>query len=800
MRFSGLALLLLLPGVVRAAPVQLDQRPARAGEWGYRPDSGAVVHVTPPGFCWRPQQDIASWEIECYRGAQLSSAPPAYRATGIIWNVHCPPRAFEPGQYTWRYRGLDRKGQKTGWSTARTFTIAQDAVPMPLPPREELLARIPKSHPRLFIRPEDVPRLRKLARGPLKDRYQQLVRQCERLLASPPPTAEPPKYPPGTVRLSEAWREIWWGNRLYTIAALDGAATLGFAWLLGGNEQYGQLGRRILLDCAKWDPRGATGFRYNDEAGMPYAYYFSRAYTFLYDLLSDQDRALCRRVMKARGDEMFDLLCPRHFWTPYNSHANRAWHFLGEVGIAFLGEVDGAEDWVWFAMNVFANVYPVWADEDGGWHEGGSYWASYLSRFTWWADVMRAATGIDAYKKPFFSQAGYYAMYVMPPGKIGGGFGDLAENRRASDNVLLMSILAAQAGNGHWQWYVEQMGGPQTAGGYVGLIRGQLPKVAPRPPDDLPASRLFRGTGQAFLNTTLASAQQGVQVAFKSSPFGSQSHGYDAQNAFQLWAYGQRLLVSSGHRDIHGSDHHRKWMWSTRSTNNITVDGQGQVPHSAGSQGRIVAFRTTPGIDIVIGEAGQTYRAGGAPDGEPLLDRYSRAILFVKPELVIVFDRLVARVPARFEYWLHSPEKFAILGPQQLELHAGEVSCPITVLAPEGLQYEQTDQYDPNPRPRVRLREWHLTAATSQKTRSIEFVVLLRPHRRGQPVAEQAELKRLPGGYALSAGLADGRVLALLPTDDAATLQSEGLKTRGRICLRRFGADGAVIQTLDVGQ
>ena len=108
--------------------------------------------------------------------------------------------------------------------------------------------------------------------------------------------------------------------------------------------------------------------------------------------------------MKVRGDEMYAHLCPRHLWTPYASHSNRAWHFLGEMGIAFQGEIEGADDWVWFAMNVFYNTYPVWCDDDGGWHEGSSYWSSYISRFTWWADVMRAAMGIDAYQQAVLLQ------------------------------------------------------------------------------------------------------------------------------------------------------------------------------------------------------------------------------------------------------------------------------------------------------------------------------------------------------------------------------------------------------------
>lgn len=91
-------------------------------------------------------------------------------------------------------------------------------------------------------------------------------------------------------------------------------------------------------------------------------------------------------------------LYPKHFWNPYDSHNTRAWHFLGEVGVAFLDEIDAADDWVWFAANVFFNVHPSWSDDDGGWHQGASYWRSYLERFTWWADVMRVAMGINAFE------------------------------------------------------------------------------------------------------------------------------------------------------------------------------------------------------------------------------------------------------------------------------------------------------------------------------------------------------------------------------------------------------------------
>jgi hypothetical protein len=772
------------PFAAAGKPV-LDERPAKAGEWGYRPADGAVSQVNPPSFSWRPQDNMTC-QIECARDTAFEKIE--YRAQNIKFNVHCPPRTFKPGTYAWRYRGKDQNGNFTNWSRPRTFSIADDAVAMPLPSREKLLARIPKTHPRLFVRPEKTKHLRKLAKGKLKDSYEELVKKCEELLANPPSTQEPPKYPKGTVVKSEQWRNIWWPNRGRVIAPLNGAATLAFTRLLGGREEYGLEAKRILLECAKWDPAGSTSYRYNDEAGMPYAYYFARTYTFLNDLLTEDEKKICRDVMKIRGDEMYhylnawqkepDIHYPHHFWQPYGSHTNRAWHFLGEVGIAFIGEVEGAEDWVWFAANVFFNVYPVWSDDDGGWHEGTGYWASYQGRFTWWADVMREAMGINAYDKPYYSKLGYYAMYLMPPGKVGGGFGDHNAKRTAEGNAELMSVLAAQAHNGHWQWYVEQLGGPVDTGGYIGFIRGALPEVKAVPPDDLPTSRLFRGTGQAYLNSDLTDANESVQVVFKSSPLGTQSHGYEANNSFLLWAYGQRLLIRSGYREIHGSEHHKNWMWSTRSTNCITVNSRDQKKHSPETVGRITAFKTTPSMDIVVGQVGDIY-------DKCSLERFTRSIIFIKPQLVVVYDRLEAEEPSTFQYWLHAINKFDVKGQHQIQVRNADAVCDIDFLAPSSLALTQTNQYDPNPRPRIKLREWHLTATNlPSKSKRMEFVTLYRPHRIGDQVPKQASLEKIEGGYALKVKLSDGEFTALLPTDDTAVLEAHGLKSKGAIKAR----------------
>ncbi len=765
---------------VHAGP-SINDEPAKPYEWGLRPAPESTSAVNPPSFVWRPQEDAKTYAVQCARSRRFEKVD--YEVRGLEFNCHCPPRPLDAGQWYWRFRFVDAKGKASRWSRVRRFVVPVKAVEMPMPVREELLGRIPKTHPRLFVRPEDLPELRRRAKTDLKSRYDRLVARCERILQKPPSTAEPPKYPQGTVRKSEEWRKIWWGNRNRTRAVLENASYLAFARLLGGKEEYGRLAKRLLLGAAEWDPKGATGYRYNDEAGMPFAYYFARTYTFVNDLLTEAEREKCRKVMRIRGEEMYHHLCPRHLWTPYRSHSNRAWHFLGEVGVAFLDEIPEARDWAWFAMNVFFNVYPVWCDDDGGWHEGVSYWRSYIYRFTWWADVMRAAMGIDAYRKPYFAKAGYYAMYLMPPGTHGGGFGDLTGSKRAEHCRELMTTLASQAKNAHWQWYVNALGGPDSAGGYVGFVRGALPKIEPRPPTDLPTSRCFWGIGQAYLNTNLLDGTKNVGVRFKSSPFGGRSHGYESSNAFLLQAFGERLLIRSGRRDVHGSKHHRRWMHSTRSVNCITVNGEGQLRHTSMAPGKIEGFRTGKEFDYVRGEAGKAY-------GDRL-ERFSRHILFVKPELVVIYDRLEAPKPSTFEWWLHALKPFEVKSQRDIHTSNDKAACHVSFLVPDGLTFDQADKCDPPPRPRIKLTQWHLKAKTSKPAKRLEFVTLLRPYRSGSaPALGNDSVERTDAGYLVRAGLTDGSVVVGLRAKDGPKMRVKGVDAAGDVVAIRYDTQG----------
>jgi hypothetical protein len=126
--------------------------------------------------------------------------------------------------------------------------------------------------------------------------------------------------------------------------------------------------------------------------------------------------------------------------------------------------------------------------------------------------------------------------------------------------------------------------------------------------------------------------------------------------------------------------------------------------------------------------------------------------------------------------------------------------CDVSILAPDRLTFSQTNEYDPNPRPRVKLREWHLAFDLMAKRDRVEFVTLLRPHRVADDVPKTAKLEPVDGGYILTAQLSDGDFTALLPANDAAELAADGLTARGRIVCRRRDPSGKSIAELSAGQ
>jgi hypothetical protein len=281
---------------------------------------------------------------------------------------------------------------------------------------------------------------------------------------------------------------------------------------------------------------------------------------------------------------------------------------------------------------------------------------------------------------------------------------------------------------------------------------------------------------------------------------GTQSHGYESQNAFLLYAFGERLFIRTCRRDHYGSNHHRNWMWQTKSVNSITFSGRGQRMRSTEAVGEITDFFTSERIDYVEGEAAGAYAEVKDSEVEGKLvkgfrvEGFRRGILFVKPDLVVIHDRLESKYPTTFEWCLHSPTPMKRDGPV-VRVTNGAASATAYFLAPAQLEFTLTDKFDPPPRPRVKLVEYHLMARTEEPTTRRTFVTVLRPHRTGEAEPPAPKLTRIRDGWVLTAKTGDGSAIVLLRDSGEDPLVGMGLKATGHVAAARLDEKGKAVAT-----
>src|SRR5262245_26099875 len=167
--FSVLCLFAL--SVAASAAPHVENRGAKPDEVGYRPGDGAVAVLNPPSLVWLHQPEAETYEVQW---AHQEDFKDAEVAAGFRWNTYTHHAPLAPGSYHWRYRFRTKEGAISDWSVTRTFTVPPDAVPFPMPTRAQQRERVTQGRPRLFMRPEDLPRLRELATGREAERFRAL--------------------------------------------------------------------------------------------------------------------------------------------------------------------------------------------------------------------------------------------------------------------------------------------------------------------------------------------------------------------------------------------------------------------------------------------------------------------------------------------------------------------------------------------------------------------------------------------------------------------------------------------------
>ena len=604
-------------------------------------------------------------------------------------------------------------------------------------------------HPRIFITPGDLPRLRALAGQQGSNAlgfspgatWQALRAEAEAWVAGPPyhravdmpgreggpskrweytfGSAAPPRhddyshYPPWTGMFQPGGDSI--------TARIE---TLSLAYAITEDAKFADKAKRMVLDLCAWpgpwtDPSYGGGKPCLDTGHAAAA--VAIFYDWCYPALTPADRDAVRSglVEKALApiDAYLDRLSAYH-----NGHAILTTGLcLG--GIALLGDDARAKAWVDHAA-ARAALYFDAQGRDGGAMEGpnyGTYAADSLADAIW--AISSAGIPSALVEHNFLKTLPRYCIALANPNTFEQPcFGDGGPTRGFGQLMLTLALR----GDTDAAWYCQRSG--QFAGTSLRRFLALDPqRLRPRQPAFNPSA--------CFIDVGYAVLRDGYQpgsafLAFKCGPPAAViGHNHFDHNSFVINYQGAWVAWDPGYRSYFNPPE-RRYSTSTLGHNSVVLDlDAAYLAKTAESvpghdqtrldKGRIREFFTSPGFDYVLGDAAQAYNG----PAQSVLDRFDRQIVFAKPDVFFIRDRLAAPREHTYSFLLHLPPqgRFEIEGPR---VRAFSQSCRLDVgiFSPRGLgmcaaSYAGAEDRGP------------YLAATTRKAKAATILCVLVPRR-----------------------------------------------------------------------
>lgn len=525
----------------------------------------------------------------------------------------------------------------------------------PLPPALEAAKGV---HPRLYVNAARVAALREALKTTHAPLWEALRQQADASVKNGPPAyIERDRYS-GDEQLWQ--REV--GN------AMPG---LALAWLLTSDPKYLDAARAWALASCGYKTWGLGSTDGMDLAAGHQLFGLALVYDWCYADLGDEARRTIRETLVRRGTAMFEGAVSGKAWWTKSYLQNHLWVSacgLATAGLAVYDEAPDAELWVGLTRDKWPTTMAS-LGPDGASHEGVGYWqygAEYLLKFM---TLARDLLGDDMLDHPWWRHTAAYAQYFALPRQAwtrANCIVDLADCPRGNwygpDHIL--RLLAAQYRDGHAQWLADEVASSKVdapSARWLNILWYD-PTVTAQPPTDLPTLREFADMGLVAARSDWSGAESLVILKcgafigdeavqrFSYDPGGG--HVHPDANHFLVFAQGEWLIRDDGYR--------AKW---TGQHNTLLVDGQGQLgegqmwlngsqPLAAKSRPRVLVAESTPRLDHFAGEATPAYATASG------LKRYVRHLLFLKPDVVLVLDDIVADAPRDLELRFH-PEATA---------------------------------------------------------------------------------------------------------------------------------------------
>ncbi len=559
------------------------------------------------------------------------------------------------------------------WFAAACSLNAQEVIPAAT--HLGGLDKLRGNHPRLFVNADELERIQGELDAGLAPEWTALRAAADEIVSLGKPHYQ-------EARDAQTWgRED--GNRL---------STLAFAWLVSRDRAYldaASIWARAISSRPVWGLDAKTG--QPADHGLVFGHLLTGLamfYDYARDDMDAETRDLVRRSLREHAAVSAARLKAGTWDTEGHAlQSNHTWVYSAGVmaaGLALLDEEPDAPAWIGLPLAIL-RASDAMLSTDGASQEGYGYY-QYGTEYLLKLITMAESLGFSEAKSPWWDHTVDYNFWMLTPRNtwtkdmVQVDFSDADRHPWYGPDHLLR-WLARRNQDGRAQWLADTLDGAgvvEPTAPWLALVWKDA-AVKAVPPTDYPTLHHFANMGIVAARSDW-SGDEALLIFKSGNPIGDHAyrnhrervhhgeyyHIHRDSNHFCLFGAGQWLIRNPGYA-----------RWDTRFHNTLLVDGRGQkgdrdpaVPDEwpltdASRFPRIVSATTTPQVDRIVGDATAAYPADSG------LQSFVRELIFIKPDVLVVIDRVTADSERHLELRF-LPESLPVLQPDGSFLCQGD--------------------------------------------------------------------------------------------------------------------------------
>ena len=280
----------------------------------------------------------------------------------------------------------------------------------------------------------------------------------------------------------------------------------------------------------------------------------------------------------------------------------------------------------------------------GDWPEGANYGQRSKQRLYNALGVIAGAGGTNYFTRTsFFAESVYYAIHALQPGfEFFYPSGDLARESNMAVSPYDREYIQAATywsndadGRGAGQSFMNDIVADYTGPGFnlrQDYFRDFLFGTDIAPATAISEMPLFyRAPGTEWVTARSSWADDATCFAVTGMPFLDQSHGHLDVGSFTLWKQSWQAVDASTFSDSGGN-------WASDAHNMIHVPGS---ERRGGDSPGMVAAHDDERVTYVQVDISNMHRyRPGTDEAETMLNEYTRELVYLKPDTLVVYDRV----------------------------------------------------------------------------------------------------------------------------------------------------------------